>query len=321
MHETAASKGRVLYIAGRMHCGSTFLSVLLGSCPGTISLGEPVTGLKRGPDERCGCGQAIGDCEFWSAVRRLYEQGQSGDLFGDVAWLYGRSDARRFLSAYMANLEGANASDSEWMRFSRLNGRLLQAAAEAARKTVVVDSNKEFTRALMTLRSDSTARLIHLVRDPVVTIGSYYWRQTQGSRLYFMKRDYELKWARFPALMLVAASWNLGILLGLLIQWKCRSQVLNVSYERFCSDPVGELRRIAQFADLDVTGVVSGILGEHAFPVGHNLAGNAELKSHGTFTFVPNASGRRKLPLHYRLGAWILTLPGQIIRRLLISDH
>jgi hypothetical protein len=321
----ARPHARVVYIAGRMHCGSTILDALLGACPDATSVGEPLTGLHRGPSERCACGATVVDCALWGPAMREYQERGGGGLLADAGWAWARSDVRRFPSLFVTRLHAAAAGRSarraEWRRFAAITSGLATAVAGVTGASVIVDSSKEFTHGLMVLLSDTRNEVIHLIRDPVSTVGSYYWRQDRGSRLYFMKRTYRIRWLRFPALMVVAFSWNVGLLLGLLMQWRRPRQVLHVSYERLCRDPARELTRIGQFAHLDVAGVIQGVRDGQAFPAGHSLAGNAELDRAGGFVFQPNAEGRRRLPLHYRVGATLLALPGLLLRALLVRDR
>src|SRR5215204_1738922 len=60
---------KVLFILGTTRCGSTILENVLGSTPGFFAAGEIHMlwrGLMRG--FRCGCGEAIPECEVWGPV-------------------------------------------------------------------------------------------------------------------------------------------------------------------------------------------------------------------------------------------------------------
>src|SRR5690606_2468020 len=108
----------------------------------------------------------------------------------------------------------SSEDEEPWASYCRIQGDLLAAIGAATSSSVGIDSSKEFTRALLTLKSDPEAKVIHLTRGPVAIVASYYWRQTKGSRFYFMKRSYHLGMLRFPGMMLVAVSWNVGALAG-----------------------------------------------------------------------------------------------------------
>ncbi len=307
---------RSLYIAGRMHCGSTFISVLLGAGHDAFAAGELINGLKRGRREPCACQRALEECEVWSAVAAEYGRRTGRDLFDDARWLYEQGGIRQFRRA-----RAARGSGLPWSTYLARQRDILAAIGAVTGAAVGVDSGKEFTRALLILFSDPDAKVIHLVRKPVSIVGSYYWRQARGSQFHFNKRSYDVGMLRFPALMLVAASWNVGVVAGYLLERAAPGRVLHVSYEAFCADPETELRRIGEFAGLDLGPAIEKVAAGAALPLGHSLAGNDEIKTDdGTFTFVPNVSGRRKLPWIYRAGASVLSAPGRVFRSLALRS-
>jgi hypothetical protein len=295
-----------------MHCGSTFLDVVLGNSPDVQSVGELVNGLNRGRDEACACGFKIHECEFWSRVIDEYNRDGSRDIFHDVSFLFKRSDIRKFISAY---LPIGSLQKGDWDRYAEIDKDLVTAIGNVSGKNAIVDSSKEFTRSLMVAKGNSSAKVIHLLRKPVSIVGSYYWRQQQGSPFYFMKKSYTLGWLRFPALVLVAFSWNVGVAAALLIQLNRKGQVLHVIYEDFCEDPARELARISKFCDIDLTDVIDAIEQENDLLIGHSLAGNAEIKDGTGFKLIPNKTGRREMPWLYRLMTLVVSFPGYLLTK------
>jgi hypothetical protein len=63
-------KGKVAYICGSAHSGSTLLSLLLGSHPGMISLGEIAQTVRKMhmPASACTCGEEARKCPVWGQV-------------------------------------------------------------------------------------------------------------------------------------------------------------------------------------------------------------------------------------------------------------
>ena len=306
---------QTLYIAGRMHCGSTFFNVLLGAGEGAFPIGELVS-LRRGRREPCSCGEALEDCAVWSAVEAEYRERTGRDFFADGKWIYDQGGILGFPSAWRAT-----GQSEPWATYLRFQREMIAAIAEVTGATTAIDSSKEFTRALLVLKGDPGARVVHLIRSPVAIVGSYYWRQERGGRFYFNKRNYELRLLRFPALMLVAATWNVGILAGYLLQRAAPGLVLHVSYEALCNDPADELRRIGAFAGLDLSEAIAKVQEGAPISLRHSMAGNDEIKSEdGTFVFVPNAAGRRTMPWIYRVSAGILSAPGRAFRALAIDE-
>ena len=301
---------RTLYIAGRMHCGSTFLNVLLGAGEDAFPIGELISAMRRGKEELCSCGKPLHSCEIWGGAAQDYGDRTGRDFFEDGMWMYEQSSITKFQEVYRTR-----ARQEPWKTYLVRQREVLRSIAAATGRGIGIDSSKEYTRALLVLFSDPDAKVLHLVRDPVSIVGSYYWRQTTGSRFYFLKRSFEIGRLRFPAMMLVALSWNVGVIAGKLLKRAFPERVLDVSYERFCNEPTEVLREIGAFADLDLSQVVAGVEEKRGFPLGHSLGGNAEIKTDsGTFTFVPNAGGRRRMPTAYRIGSWVFSIPGRTLR-------
>lgn len=309
-----------IYIMGRGQSGSTFLDVLLGNTPEVEGVGELVSGLNRGEDEACSCGERLGDCRYWSEVRRIYSSRTGGrDLLADGAWLWRASDIRNFGKAGRADPEDPG---TVWQDYCARNRALMNAIAEASGNRLILDSNKEFTRGLMLLKADPGTKVLHLHRAPSAIVGSRYFRLKEKKLPFkFLKKERQLKgvWL-FPAMMLVAAAWSAGMLFGIRVKSRFPDRVLHVSYENLVGNPDAELRRIGSFLGIDTAGVRAGIGEGRSFSAGHNVGGN-DLRHEGGFTFVPNVKGRRKLPWPYRAGVHFFAAPGYLARALFVRSR
>jgi hypothetical protein len=305
---------RMLYIMGRGHSGSTFLDVMIGNVDGVESIGEVISGLNRGRNEICSCGLLAGDCPFWIAVAERYSTISGGrDLFDDGAWLWKQSDVLKFPQAVIS---GAHFGGVRWNEYSARQRCLIDAVGEVSTASSVLDSNKEYSRALMLLRIQPEARVIHLHRSPLAILGSHYYRRKeQGQPFKFLKREYAPERSYPFVLMLTASAWSVGMALGLLIKVMYPKQVLNLRYEKLMAEPSSELARIGGFLQIDLAEVQAMVAERRPFSVGHNLGGN-ELRHDGSFVFVPNVKGRRRLPLYLKVLAWPFALPGYLLRGL-----
>ena len=299
-----------VYIMGRAHNGSTVADVLLGNAPGVESIGEITSGLNRGQAEKCSCGKTLAECEYWQAVSRLYREKSGADLYEDGRRMWRMSDTRNFFSALFGDFADAK---SRWSGYARTNRQILSAIAGHAGKNVIVDSNKEYTRAVCYLKSDPQARVIHLLRRPVSVVGSYYYRIRDGRPLKFLKKEYQPKLTLFPALMMISFTWSIGMVLALIVKARFPDRVLHVSYEKLTENPRTELTRIGEFIGVDLSGVIEGIEQERVFPVGHNVGGNDQ-RHEGGYRFIRNTRGRRAMPAMYRFGANVLSFPGMVLR-------
>src|SRR4051812_41441772 len=62
---------KVLFVTGSFRSGSTVLGNVLGELDGYVSVGEVLSLWRNGlGGGRCGCGELVEDCEFWTEVRR-----------------------------------------------------------------------------------------------------------------------------------------------------------------------------------------------------------------------------------------------------------
>ena len=324
---------RMFYIMGRAHCGSTFLDVVLGNVDGVESVGEVTSGLKRGHAQMCSCGLRVGECPFWTDVAKNYrEYSQGRDLFVDGAWLWKESDARKLPHALFT---GLLRGGQRWEGYSKRQINLVAAIAETAHATAVLDSNKEYSRAIMLLKMRRDTKVIHLHRSPITTLASRHHRVKEaGTGFRFMKRTYYYRtesatesggginsnfapeWTYPVVLVLTAAAWSVGMALGLLIGAIYPRQVLNVSYESLMADPSRELTRIGQFLEVDTSNAQTSIADGQAFDIGHIVGGNNQVRHSRTVTFDPKARGRRYLPTYIKCLAMPFALPGSILRAL-----
>ena len=305
-----------IYIVGRAHSGSTILDVILNAHPDIKGCGEVLEALARGPDEKCSCGERIRECPKWSAVFASYQRRTGRDLELDIPVLYERTDIRYFASA--VGKGGENAG--EWPFYRQATRDLYAAIWEVFGTRAIVDSNKEYTRGLMVLRSSSKAKVIHIYRDPDITITSHYYRLGNGRPLKFMKRLYSPGLMRFPFMMLIAAGWSVGMMAALRIAREFPDRVLHVSHDEFSADPVAELERIGRFLEIDMQDVIERVRSGDEFPIEHLLGGN-EFKHEGRIAFNPRTKGRRKAPWIYRSASWLFAWPGALAKGLFMSKN
>ena len=311
----ASAADAPIYIVGRRHSGTTFLDVALGSSDRIRSLGEIVTGLHNGEREVLAGGETLASSPFWSGARRLHRERTGRDLLEDGEWLYRLSSIKRFASALFADA----ATHPLWSRYRTLNRDLMDTLARCADGRRILDSNKEYTRGLMFLKGYERALVLHMVRNPVAIAGSHYYRiREKDMPVGFMKRHFRPGPFLFPVLMVtVGLSWTVGMVAAALTKARHPGRVLDISYERLCDDPAGEFRRIGAFLGVDLEPVVARIERGEPLSASHTVGGN-ELKLDGSFTFVPNAEGRRHLPAPYRWGIHLFALPGYALRRLAV---
>jgi hypothetical protein len=323
---------RMFYIMGRAHCGSTFLDIMLGNVSDVVSVGEVLPGLNRGRTGMCSCGVAVGDCPRWVAVAERYAAVSQGrDLFNDGAWLYQESDVRKLPQAVCS---GRRHGRERFRDYANRQRYLTEAIGQVlGPASAVLDSTKEFSRALMLLKMQPEARVIHLHRSPVTTLASRHYRvRVSGfgfmKRVYYYRPDrdsgtipppgrrYAPEWTYPLVFLLAAAAWSVGMGVGLLIKAMHPTRVLNVRYEKLMADPTSTLARIGAFLQIDTSEVASMVLQRQPLPVEHVIGGNTQVRLNSAVVFEPNAANRRDLPTGLKFAALPFALPGYALRGL-----
>ena len=157
---------KVLFVAGAGRSGTTVLDMLLGGLPGFHSAGEIRQIWARGfmANERCSCGSAFADCDFWSTVA---ERAFGGGEAAPAARL--RQIQRRIDHVWDIPLvrrtrpPGAFGRDLAEYREGLV---ALYGAAGQVADGIVVDSSKAASHAFILAGvPEIEVRVLHLVRD------------------------------------------------------------------------------------------------------------------------------------------------------------
>ena len=157
----------VLFIGGQGRSGSTLIERAVGELPGTVNVGEVLHLWRRGllNDELCGCGVAFHSCPFWTEVGAVAFGGWDQlDAEQTVALRY-QVDRNRYVPLMLR--PGLSPSyDRARRRYTDLLSRLYRAIVAVSGASVVVDSSKHASYALL-LRDvpGIDLRLLHVVRD------------------------------------------------------------------------------------------------------------------------------------------------------------
>jgi hypothetical protein len=153
-------------VGGSARSGSTLLERLLAGLPGYCPVGELVfiweRGLKR--NDRCGCGARFRDCAFWNQVGDAGFGGWSQVDVDEAVRLRSTVDRHRNLDR-IAGVRRRGSLDTALTAYAALTDQLYQAVREVSGASVIVDSSKHASYALL-LRDlpGFEMRLIHLVR-------------------------------------------------------------------------------------------------------------------------------------------------------------
>ena len=161
----------VLYVAGAGRSGSTLVASVLGQSEGIVDVGEvwKIWRFREEAGRRCGCGVALSECPFWSAV----EAAAPGvfDHDPEVLDTLSRIDHARGSAMLWAQLRVGRADVGAYgERLSRLYG----AIAEVAGARVIIDGSKMPGPALVAESlTGCSVKVLHLIRDPRAVAASW----------------------------------------------------------------------------------------------------------------------------------------------------
>ena len=282
---------RVLYIGGLAHNGSTVLARVLGEIDGLFAAGEVYALSERiANGDRCGCGESLGDCPFWTAVLR--EAFPNGDalprLRTERRWILGRTLGPLVLGR-----------DRERLRAYRGDSaKLYRAIAEVSGSRVVVDSSKSPTFAYIL---DGTPGIelygIHLVRDPRAT--SYSWSV-----------DPHYHRTRGPAFGARWTLWNLE-LEGLAVRRPRR--FVRLRLEDFVEDPVAETRRVLRLVGAEGAALPFVDGRSVRLPSHHMVEGHASRFETGVVPIRASTAWREHLSKRRELTSSLFATPLQLL--------
>jgi len=277
----------LIYVMGRGHSGSTLLDSVLSADPDVEGVGEIVAAMGR-YDKSCSCGESIGDCPFWVAVRAEAERVSDSSWADLVAVNQRQARVQRFPATLAASAR-SSAVRRQW----ELLVAPLQAVRSVAGVPVVVDSSKEATRALFFSRFVPGVVIVHLVRDPSDVVASDLHRIRNGT-FRFQRRQIPTGGHELPFLILSAVGWLVTNGLCELVARRGSAPVVSVRYEELCDDPVAVIHAVAAAAgrsfDVGPKRVAAG--GPLSF--GHKIGGNA-IRLDGPVTVARASSHKRAI--------------------------
>ncbi|HEV2370544.1 MAG TPA: hypothetical protein VGS19_00115, partial [Streptosporangiaceae bacterium] len=157
----------VVYIAGSGRSGSTLLERTIGAVPGFVNVGELIDLSRRtvSRGERCGCGQAFVECEFWNQVGERAFGGWDAETLANIRRLQFRVARQRHMARLIAVRMTDGRFRADLASYGASYTHLYHAIAAVNGANYVVDASKWPAQALALARSGVDMRVIHFVRD------------------------------------------------------------------------------------------------------------------------------------------------------------
>lgn len=163
---------KVVFIAGEGRSGSTVLDRCIGTAEGAASFNEmhEIVHQYRRNKKRCSCGELPQDCLFWHEV--FADKALSENLT-ELETGFERYDGSRNAIRLLLGLYGPE-DRRRLRRYGELTLALYRRIADVAGVSIIVDSSKNPSRALILKRyAGLDVWCLHLVRNPVSVAQSW----------------------------------------------------------------------------------------------------------------------------------------------------
>jgi hypothetical protein len=292
---------RVVLVAGAGRSGSTLLTLLLGSLPGTFAAGELRYLWQRGLVEHrlCGCGKPLPDCALW---RTILHQTFDGDVPANID---DAIDAVNWIGN-ATNLPVMLRRPSSIPPIGDLPvllSRLYRAVAETTGAHTIIDSSKPPTYGwLVGTLPGVELSVIHLVRDPRGT--AFSWLNPKAA----VDRPKGGLMPRKPAWK-SALNWGVWNMATELLFRGRPDRLLRVRYEDLVAEPEATLASVLAF--LGYAEVSLDALEGRSFHrcTSHTVAGNPLRLGNEPTVLRPNAVWEAELPTASRRVVTALAAP------------
>lgn len=294
---------RVAFLAATGRSGSTLLARVLGSLPGTCSVGELTWiwtyGLKM--NRPCGCGADFADCPFWSGVgERAYGGWQHVDAEEAIGLRRSLTSNRRVPELFT---RPTPHTARQLDRYTALLAPLYRAIRDESGADVVIDNSKQAGVALIARRTPGVdLQMVHLVRRSHGVAHS--WTK------HVARSDNPGKEMRRRGPGRTAVRWTAdNALFELLARTGTPSTTLR--YEDFVADPQPSTVRLAQFLGID-PGAVADIFPEpNAVELApdHSVWGNPMRLRSGPEVLKADEAWRAGMPDRDRHSVTLLSWP------------
>lgn len=289
---------RVAYVGGWGRSGSTLLDRLLGQVEGFVSVGELRQLWKRGPtgNATCGCGRSFRECEFWERVGKEAFGGWDSADAEELLRLRQTVD-RGWTMPLLIAKRTVPGLEADRARYGRALGVVYRAIAAVSDATVVVDSSKLPSYALILRRVPGIEmRLVHLVRDSRGVASSWQKRVVKDPGTGEQMRTYH-PWS-------AALRYDFYNGATSLLGWT-GTPSLRVRYEDLTADPEAVLRRVIGHIAPEIQPDLAFLQADRAdLGVHHAIGGNPMRFRRGVTTIRTDEGWRTGLP---RVDRWWVT--------------
>jgi hypothetical protein len=275
-------KIKLIYIASTGRSGSTILDNLLGACPEILTTGEIQIWpheIRQGGYQKCGCGQSIPDCPFWTKMLQKInplEQLQPQINFFREKHTAGKTLRWQYLPEFITKSDRGNSQLIE--TYGKNNYDVYQSLLETSEELTgtrpkwIVDASKDPYRLLWLIKSEMfDIKVLHIIKDP----RAFVYSMIRG----FLARPEEYSHLKLTQLTIAKSlSWNVqNYLISKLSQHHLLPQdYLLIPYEKFASQPKEMMAQIMTMLDCNFEAQSLVNFREQEI---HTIAGNLLVRS------------------------------------------
>ena len=282
---------RVLFIVGPGRSGSTLIGEILGQYPHVANGGELLLwwlASRSTPARRCGCGDSLTTCEFWTAVSAQHPSLTSPDPHV-IDELYRARSVRHWPRLWWKSRGGRQATPE----VTELITHLYDAIATVSEASVIVDSSKSPGYRLLLSGSTVHVRTLHLQRDPRSVVNS--WRHEKidalspGDSLFAihpLRSIFEWCAQTLAAQRFIAPRLS-------------ADDFLTLTYEEFMTAPRGRSHQIATFAEIETSTNPFHDENHASIHPTHNIAGNPDRRGDVEREILAKETWPRELPVRW----------------------
>jgi hypothetical protein len=291
----------ILYIGGAGRSGSTLLELIIGNLPGYFSIGEVCRFFEYilHGKMRCGCGERLNECEFWSKIMdRLESKNVDIERMAHLNNCLTRTRNFHKLLFY-----SKTKYPPEWHELLRGIEALYYAIADLSGGKILVDSSKTPSQSICLKQIPGlNIKVIQMVRDGRAVAYSWAKRKKSittksGKKAYMPQRSYSssmIRWAMENYWM----GENCGDVPNTLLK-----------YEEFVSNPYQELKRVLDDLDLDSKGLEMINAYKMNLSKTHSVGGNFIRFSTGKMAIRPDMEWKNNLSKWKSVYLGLITLP------------
>jgi len=305
---TQPDRIRIVFIMGVGRSGSTLLDTILGNHPDMEGVGELCNISENGwiANRYCACGQRVNNCPFWSEVRREWaERTGTGNEYRYASLIRALEKRRAWLGRLAQEIRRGSSRVQEYLELTKA---LFEGIKIASGKSIIVDSSKRASRALLLSQiPEVDLHVIHLVRDVRGVVWSKKKSFPINERAGLSKGEVPQSSVRS------SLAWNL---VNVVDEWTRRRlfapKSIRVRYEDCVAHPKETLPQIGRLIDVDLSELAEAIVAGEQMEIGHTISGNY-MRMAGPARVRPDTAWIEKLPSWDRRVCWMLS--GWLMRR------